>query len=148
MFIFSQRLFSGSTAMSTFSPSAPSAAYSHMHMSQVHRDTYLYVGNCSACYQKLLYSRLWFHFKRGDLFLICSDTFCHLRKYFCSFRVTEVWELLATSPQTWLRTTEICAVLLPLVIIKIIKIMRIKRCWMIYGYGYMHSAATTDIKSH
>ena len=37
-FLFSnydQQQFPGSTAMSSFSPSAPSAAYSHMHMSQV-----------------------------------------------------------------------------------------------------------------
>ena len=39
---YNQQQFLGSTAMSSFSPSAPSAAYSHMHMSQVRFTTLLY----------------------------------------------------------------------------------------------------------
>ena len=40
--IMTSNNFPGSTAMSSFSPSAPSAAYSHMHMSQVGFITLLY----------------------------------------------------------------------------------------------------------
>ena len=82
--------------MSTFSPSAPSAAYSHMHMSQVE----LLLDHVNEKWAQM-------GVKKHKL---------TLNKNLSSFRVTEAWELRVTSRRTLLPTMEICAVRLLLVI--------------------------------